>query len=346
MAPWLGSDCGQGSEETDRSQFSTLARQSLQSLFDPDSLDYLDFASVRDEQKLIDAAYLGLGISRARAELWDGLDGSTQQRLIAAFESTRRFKPWPSNWMLFPAMIEAFLASIGSAWKAQPIDEAFQAHERWYKGDGVYGDGPNFHWDYYNSYVIQPLLITVSDLMLPIDHRWDDLRENFLTRARRYAAIQERSIAPDGSFPAIGRSLAYRCGAFHHLAAMALRGDLPSGLMPAQVRCALGSVIRRTLSAPRTFDENGWLRIELAGDQPSLAEYYISTSSLYLCTSAFLPLGLAPAEEFWTAPDLDWTSRKLWSGCDLDSDHAIDGHEPRLRDTLRSWLKWKFRTAR
>ena len=93
--------------------------------------------------------------------------------------------------------------------------------------------------------------------------------------------------------------------------------------MPSQVRGALGAVIRRTLEVPGTFDNAGWLRIGLAGHQPSLAEGYITTGSLYLCTLAFLPLGLAPTDDFWAAPAADWTSRKLWSGLDLPPDHAI-----------------------
>ncbi len=28
--------------------------------------------------------------------------------------------------------------------------------DNWYKGDGLYGMGPDFHMDYYNSYVILP----------------------------------------------------------------------------------------------------------------------------------------------------------------------------------------------
>jgi len=346
IAPWLSLDSCEGAEEDSRLQFSELARQSLQGVFLPDSPDHLNFTSARDEQRLVDAAFLALAISRARAQLWDCLDQSTQQNLIVAFKKTRRFRPWPSNWMLFPAMVEAFLASVGTAWDGERIDAAFKAHELWYKGDGTYGDGANFHWDYYNSFVIHPLLITVSDLMKPIDGRWNHLRERLLDRARRYAIVQERLIAPDGSFPAIGRSLAYRCGAFHHLAMLAFRRDLPSVLAPAQVRCALGSVIRRTLNAPNTFDKNGWLRIGLAGHQPSISEFYISTSSLYLCTLAFLPLGLSPTDEFWTAPDVDWTSRKAWSGHDLEPDQAMDGQTDRFRDLIRSWLKWKIQMAR
>jgi hypothetical protein len=82
-------------------------------------------------------------------------------------------------------------------------------------------------------------------------------------------------------------------------------------------------VIRRTLDAAGTFDDAGWLRIGLAGHQPSLAEGYISTGSLYLCTLAFLPLGLKPSDEFWSTPPADWTSRKILSGANQAADHAI-----------------------
>jgi hypothetical protein len=344
IAPWLSVKGSQGSEEeASRSHLSGLARLALDNIVNPSAADYLNFAS--NAQNLVDAAFLALGLSRARTELWENLGRSTQQGLIAALKSTRRFKPYPNNWMLFSSMIEAFLAGIGEEWQTEPINAAFMAHEYWYKGDGAYGDGSDFHWDHYNSYVIHPLLMAVLDLMQPIDSQWDVLRASILTRAKRYAAVQERLIAPDGSFPAIGRSITYRCGAFHHLATMALRHDLPKLLTPSQVRVGLGAVIRRTLSAPDTFDKAGWLRIGLAGHQPSLAEGYISTGSLYLCTFAFLPLGLEPTDEFWTAPDADYTSRKLWSGADLQPDHAIS-EEPGLpghRDTLRIRLKCKWR---
>src|SRR6185295_12983891 len=128
--------------------------------------------------------------------------------------------------------------------------------------------------------------------------RWAPLREAMETRARRYAAVQERLIAPDGSFPPLGRSLPYRCGAFHLLAQTALRRSLPEGVSPAQARGALGAAIRRTLEAPGTFDDRDWLQVGQAGHQPHLAEPYISTGSLYLCTVAFLPLGLPAQDAF------------------------------------------------
>ena len=144
-----------------------------------------------------------------------------------------------------------------------------------------------------------------------------------LERAARYAAIQERLISPEGTFPAIGRSLAYRFGAFHLLAQSALRRALPEGVAPAQVRGALTAVIRRAVDAPGTFDDDGWLRIGFCGHQPAVGETYISTGSLYLCSVGLLPLGLPAGDEFWSAPPQPWTSVRAWGGQAFPIDHAI-----------------------
>jgi hypothetical protein len=149
------------------------------------------------------------------------------------------------------------------------------------------------------------------------------MRKPVEARAIRYAAIQERLISPEGTFPAIGRSLAYRYGAFQHLAEMSLRHQLPEGVHPAQVRCALTAVMSRMNAAKETFDDKGWLTIGFAGHQPSIGEPYISTGSLYLCSAAWLPLGLPPTDEFWSAPAEPWTQQKAWSGVDIKTDHAI-----------------------
>ena len=204
------------------------------------------------------------------------------------------------------------------------IDYALREHQQWYLGDGIYGDGPIFHWDYYNSFVIQPMLLDILAALPGKRTDWDQWAELVRERAQRYAAIQERLIAPDGTFPAIGRSLCYRAGVFQLLAQVALQHALPESLPPAQVRGALTAVIHRTLDAEGTFDANGWLTLGLSGHQPSLAEPYISTGSLYLCTVGFLPLGLPPEDEFWSGAAQPWTAQRVWSGEDLPADHAYE----------------------
>src|SRR6185503_7510049 len=233
--------------------------------------------------------------------------------------------PGFNNWLLFSATVEAALARLGATWDRMRVDYALRQHDQWYKGDGAYGDGPSFHWDYYNSFVIHPMLLDTLAVFRDTRPAWKDLSTRVEERARRYAAVLERLVAPDGSFPPLGRSLAYRCGAFQLLAQMALRRALPDDLPPSQVRGALTAVIRRTLEAPDTFDANGWLRIGFCGHQPGVGESYISTGSLYLCSAAFLPLGLPAADEFWSAPDAAWTSQLAWSGQPTPIDQAHKG---------------------
>ena len=95
---------------------------------------------------------------------------------------------------------------------------------------------------------------------------------------------------------------------------MTLRKQLPAGVMPEQVRAAMTAVIRRMIEAPGTFDQHGWLTIGFCGHQPDVAEPYISTGSLYLCSVGLLPLGLGKSDRFWSAAPQPWTAQKIWSG--------------------------------
>ena len=115
----------------------------------------------------------------------------------------------------------------------------------------------------------------------------------------------------------------YRCGAFQLLAQMALLGELPAPLTGPRVRAALTAVMQRLLDAPGTFDDEGWLTVGFCGHQPHLGESYISTGSLYLCAGVLLPLGLGPADAFWSGAAEDWTARRIWRGEDAAADHAI-----------------------
>jgi hypothetical protein len=321
IAPWLEVSLDPGPERDLQQQYADLARRGLRHATNPQSPDFLNYHE--GAQPLVDCGFLAQAIVRAPNELWKKLDATTQKNLAAALLSSRVITPGQNNWLLFAATVEAALALMGERFDAMRIDYAVRAHQQWYVGDGLYGDGPHFHWDYYNSFVIQPMLLDVLRTMEAHAKNWQSLTADIRTRAKRYAAIQERLISPEGTFPAIGRSIAYRTGAFQLLAQMALLRDLPDPLAPPRVRSALTAVMRRLMEAPGTFDFGGWLTIGLCGHQPHLGESYISTGSLYLCAGVFLPLGLQPGDAFWSGAAEDWTSRRLFRGEDAPADHAI-----------------------
>ena len=325
LAPWLELDAtsGESTQETTlRDRYRAWALDGIASALDPSSPDHMPFGE--SSQTLVDSSFLALALLRAPNQLLGKLDAQTRQRLAEALVTERRIQPPFNNWLLFAAMNEALLKTLGEAWDRERVDYAFRELASWYVGDGTYGDGPHFHWDYYNSFVMQPYLLQLMDTLGVESSSWSAMREPIHLRAQRYADVQERLIAADGSYPVIGRSLTYRCGAFQLLADVARRHMLPEAVTAAQVRCALSAVMRRTLEPKGTFDSNGWLQIGLAGHQPGLGEGYISTGSLYLCSAAWLPLGLPPSDPFWSQPPQQWTQQKIWSGEDAHTDHAIE----------------------
>ena len=322
IAPWLNLPVDETEEGKLRAEYIDLVVKSLTNAVDPESPDYMPFDRPYN-QKLVDAAYVAEGLLRSKDQIWPRLDTITQQRLVKEFKASRRFKAPDKNWLMFSATIEAALLEFTGECNMKPINYALQKHKEWYKGDGWYGDGRRLHMDYYNSFVIQPMIMDVLDVMRRRGVEGADFYDAQLKRFIRFAEQLERMIGPDGTYPPVGRSIAYRLGAFQALAQVALMKKLPKNIKPAQVRCALTQVMKRQL-VKGTFDKDGWLTLGFCGHQPRLAEKYVSTGSLYMCTLAFLPLGLEPTDEFWSGKPEKWTSLKIWGGdTTVDVDHAL-----------------------
>ena len=318
IAPWLEAEISDPEEERLRKTCTDLTLRAIQAQFDPASPDYAGFDEKipAQPQFLVDLAFLAQGILRAPKVLKDAIDAETRSRILDVLVCSRKIQPYPCNWILFSAVVEALIQAWTGNYAEEPVRYGLTQMDAWYKGDGIYGDGPELAVDYYNSYVIHPMLQTLADHFPELCG--PELVSRIRARSLRYARIQYMMIAADGTFPATGRSITYRCGAFHHLADCALRHQCSEEITPGDVREALGRVIQRTLT-PEDFRPDGALWIGLSGHQPGLGEDYISTGSLYLCVTAFLPLGLAPADPFWMeAP----SSADPWSGRDCLRDHA------------------------
>ncbi len=320
ISSWLNVEGGSANEIAMRNQYREWVLKGIANAVDSTKNDYMLWTG---SQPLVDASFFTLALIRC-PWLWDHMDNKLQKRVVSVLQSTRTTIPAYSNWILFPAMIEAFFCKYGQPYDPVRIEYGIREFsQQWYVGDGMFSDGMHFVLDYYNSYVIQPYLLNILDAVNSRNESFNWFNPKLEKITSRYAELQERSINRDGSFPVFGRSIVYRGGAFHLLSDMALRHKLPESLTPAQVRCALMAVIKMTIDNPQTFTEDGWLNIGLCGNQPDLADVYINTGSLYLCSTIFLPLGLPPTDPFWTDPDAPWTSKKIWNGTDVPADHSL-----------------------
>ena len=248
MAPWLELGPDNTQEGQIREKYICLMIESINHGFNPQSPDYLNFTVTR--QPLVDTAFFCQGLLRSPKQIWSKLSAETQKNILNALQQVSKIKPVESNWLLFSAMIEATLLELTGKCNMHPIEYAIMRFKEWYKGDSWYGDGINLHMDYYNSFVIHPMLLDILEIMQKHNKGETDLYKKEQLRFSRYAEQQERLISPEGTFPIVGRSLAYRFGAFHALGQAALMHILPERVKPAQVRCALTSVIRRQLKSP------------------------------------------------------------------------------------------------
>ncbi|MCX2477433.1 DUF2264 domain-containing protein, partial [Pedobacter sp. MC2016-05] len=189
IAPWLQLEGGSKQEVELRNQYREWALLGVKNALDSNAKDFMNFDI--GGQQLVDASYLAIAFTRA-PWLWENLDKKNQSLLVKSIATTRRFKPVFSNWLLFSAMNEAFMARFGFDWDPMRVDYALQQMEQWYTGDGMYTDGSSFAFDYYNSYVIHPYLAEIADIIGKKTNAYNAMFEKIRKRNERYAIIQER----------------------------------------------------------------------------------------------------------------------------------------------------------
>jgi hypothetical protein len=341
VAPWVELGPDSTKEGKLREKFGLMARRSLINATDPKSPDFLSFgqSSTVDRQALVEAAYMAQALLRAPRVLWEPLTESQMQNVIASLKTSRSLKPNENNWLLFASMVEAAIWHFTGDLQKSRLKYGLDKFRQWYRGDGTHGDGPQFHWDYYNGYVIHPMLMDILKVCREKSDRLSLMYDKELLRAQRYAAIQERLISPEATFPVIGRSSAYRFAAFQALSQIILLEQLPEAIKPGAARSGITAVVRRMIEAPGTFDKDGWLEIGSVGHQPSIRDSYNATGSLYICLTGLIHLGLPANNPFWLAPSADWTQKKIWSGQDIPADHALEDEDWMIAKRLKDCFK-------
>ena len=320
ISPWLALPDDGTPEGKQRKQLHEWAIQAYKNAVDPNSPDKITWLT-NTSQPLCDASYLVESFMRAPEATWGQLDEVTKKRYIEGLKSLRTIRPAYNNWLLFRAMVEVFFMSIGEDVDEYALSVGLQKMSEWYLSDGWYSDGPEYAMDYYNSYVMHPMMVEVVEMCKKHKFSTPISLDLAVKRMNRFNTILERFISPEGAYPAVGRSVIYRMGAFQTLAMSAWKYGLPKNLTNGSVRSALTCVMKRMFAVDGNFDDKGYLRLGFAGHQPNLANYYSDNGSLYMTSLVFMPLGLPADHPFWTAPAEPWTSQKAWSGQEFPEDY-------------------------
>ncbi|WP_344765472.1 DUF2264 domain-containing protein [Pedobacter ginsengiterrae] len=322
VAPWLALPDDETEEGKMRKSLRLELLKGLANSVNPESPDYMNYRT--ESQPIVDAAYVAQAFIRAPEALWKPLDDLTKKRFVEEFKALRTRSGAYNNWLLFSGLTEGFLLSIGEQYDPARVQFAVNKMKEWYVGDSWYSDGEKFGMDYYNSYVIHPMLVDLMKILVDKKRAPQSEYDLVLKRMVRYSEYLERLISPEGTYPAYGRSITYRTAAFQALAQTALMEKLPDYVKPAQVRCGLTMVIYNLYNGSQNFDQQGWLVLGFNGHQPEVADIYTSTGSLYMATLGFLTLGLPADHKFWTDEAAPWTSLKAWKGEQIKKDYKVE----------------------
>ena len=323
IAPWLELGADNSDEGQIRKKYIVLTIEAIKNAVNPNNNDYIFV--VEPKQSLVEVALFAQGLLRSKNQIWLNLPMDVQARLIRELKNTRIIAPYENHWLLFTAMIEAALLEFtGECDKERLTYGVAKFRDEFYMGDAIYSDGEDYEAGYFNSLVIHPMLNDILAVMRKYELSDGEFLDVQYMRSSRLASQLERVISPEGTYPLLGKSLAYRCGVFHLLAQASLLKILPRNINPAQVRSALTQVLKKQFYNNQNFDTGGWLICGLNGSQKEMCEKNINTGTIYACCAIFLPLGLSPTDTFWNTPFAEWSSLKAWNGHQIQFDQSIN----------------------
>ena len=308
LSPWLA----RGEQRTAR-EFASLACRRVAEV-----TTWVDSIAGKGQSArtlLPDCALLARALVRARPTLWDALEARTQRRAVDWFRSLASAETWSDEDRLFAAVLGVAIRELDGDAGDSGGGTIYAGLRCGYKGleDGHDAVGLPSRWRNVRSVPAEALLFESLETVAANEPTWLTYRDRMRDQIARQATLEERLVAPDGTYPLFGRMELYGCGAFQGLAIAAWKNILPPVLRPSQARVALTAVIRRSLEGPGVFDRSGWLLPRIPSATDAGLRSNGSGGEHYLCTAAFLPLGLPRSNPFWSEPPQRSTWLQSWS---------------------------------
>ncbi|MFI5883481.1 DUF2264 domain-containing protein [Streptomyces sp. NPDC051554] len=245
-------------------------------------------------QQMVEAASVAVALHESRPWLWNRLDPVLQGRVRDWLGGVLGRRVGPNNWLLFPTVIQQFLATVDGPHNRQEIERGLDAIEEWYVGDGWYSDGTGRSLDYYNAWALHlyPLLWTRM-AGTAADDRGGTYRERLKAFLEGYAHF----FGADGAPVHMGRSLTYRFAALAPLWLGRLCESTP--LSPGATR-RLASGVLRHFAEHGVPDRRGLLTLGWHAPHLPTTQPYSGPASPYWASKGFLGLLLPPDDAVWT----------------------------------------------
>jgi hypothetical protein len=273
-------------------------RQGLIAGTDPNSREYWGAIDFDRDQRMVEAAPIGIALAFLPEHVWDPLPEAAKGRLIAWLRGVLDYEPVPNNWNFWRVMIGIGLRRVGVAFDPAPYEASLDRLESFHAADGWFHDGYTGNVDYYLPWAIHTL-----GLVYAASGQADPARAaRFRERAAAFAKAYQHWFDAEGSAIPFGRSLTYRtaqAGFWGALAMADVQHAIPWG-------GARGMLLRnlRWWSRQPISDRDGVLSVGYAYDNRYIAESYTTPQSPYWAMLCFFALMAPETHGFWTEPEV------------------------------------------
>lgn len=244
-------------------------------------------------QQLVEAASIALAVHETRPWLFDRLEPAVRERVLAWLAGSAGRRTWQSNWVLFPVVIQQFLANAGGPHEPDAIAAGLDRIEEWSTADGWYTDGPGRCFDYYAGWAIH--LYSLMWTRMSGDH---ERAARYRDRLRSFLEQYQHLFGRDGAPVHQGRSLCYRYATVAPLWLGELTGASP--LPPGRSRRIASGVLRH-FTEHGVPDRRGLLGLGWYEPFLPATQHYSGPASPYWAGKAFLGLLLPADHPAWTA---------------------------------------------
>ncbi len=278
-------------------EFEEIYLQGIINGTDPDHEEY--WGDLRDwDQKLVEAAAMGLGLILAPDKLWKPLTETQKNNFYNWLNQANYVKPADNNWHMFSVMVNLGFKTIGMPYNKEVMEQSMSRIDEFYIGDGWYTDGISEQIDYYIAFAIHFYSLIYAKVMENEDkERCLVIKE----RANLFASDFIYYFDDDGSSIAFGRSMTYRFAQCCFWSACIYAGiePFPMGVMKGIISRNLEWWMNKPI-----FDNGNILSIGYAYPNLCMSEGYNAFGSPYWALKSFLILSLDENHAFFKAKNL------------------------------------------
>lgn len=249
-------------------------------------------------QAKVEAASIALILDLTRPWLWDRLDATVQEQVIAYLSQVVGDHDYPqTNWVWFRIVVEQFLASVDAPWSLEDVEHDLAVHESFARDGGWYCDGGERSYDHYAGWALHLYPILWSRMAGAQTLAAPRLPE-YKARLDRFLLDAVRLVGADGSPLLQGRSLVYRFAAAAPFWVGAIAETTAVG--PGLLRRAASGVVGH-FAAHGVPDADDLLTLGWHHPWRRMAQRYSGTGSPYWAAKGLLGLSLPADHPVWTA---------------------------------------------